>query len=195
MKPINSAALVLAAGSSSRLGHPKQLVSYKGTTLLRYTLDQIVDNFTPTYVLLGAYSEQIQKEVNLSDCKVLVFENWQEGMGSTIAFGTKEICKQQPQLQNLLISVADQPKLSSNFIEELLNMHSQQGKSITASHYSNALGAPTLFSNAHFDALKKLSGETGAKKIIQENRSTLASVDFPGGEMDIDTHEDLKILG
>jgi molybdenum cofactor cytidylyltransferase len=183
--------LLLAAGSSSRMGQSKQLLLVNGKPLLQKTVEELIAADTgDVIVVLGSNTEAHKKVI--ADYPIQVIENadWQKGMGSSIRAGINYISNQLPGSQAIIISVCDQPHLSSTYIKDLIRTYTNNKKSIVASAYKNTIGVPVLFDQSHFEALSRIQDKEGAKKILQKNISKVDSVSFPLGNIDLDTMED-----
>jgi molybdenum cofactor cytidylyltransferase len=194
------AIVVLAAGSSSRLGHPKQLLRYANKSLLNHLLSEAVKTTQPVVVVLGSNAEAIKPEIIDLPMEVLYNSEWEEGMASSIRCGLSWVLRNDPLLDAVIFMVADQPFVSASLLDELVrayrhsgNRHAgnrEAGKAIVASSYKDTIGVPALFDKAFFPALLGLQGQSGAKKIIGENRDSCITVPFPMGWVDVDTQED-----
>ncbi len=181
------AILILAAGNSSRLGHAKQLVPYRGKPLLQHVIDHAKESqLGEVYVVLGAWYQELKSEI--SAVNILRNENWQQGMGSSVATGVAAL---SPHIKGVIILQCDQPYLSASYLVEFAEYISDK---ILISDYGLASGPPSYFPAEYFDALIKLDGEKGAKAIIKEHMGKVTKVPFPEGSIDIDTEEDLKHL-
>lgn len=187
--------MVLAAGESTRMGEPKQLLQYNGQSLLNHTVQEAVNaNAGPVVVVLGANAGIIIKEVK--DKKVSVVENkeWQEGMASSVRAGIMAVQKIDPLVDGAIIMVCDQPFLSASLLNELVNKQRETGKPIVSCNYGKTIGPPALFHKSFFPELMKLKGDAGARKIIQQHSNEVATVLFPEGSIDIDTKKDFEEL-
>ena len=185
--------IILAAGESSRLGRPKQLLPFGGKTLLAHIADQALEAaLEPVIVVTGAYAAAVGD--SLRDRPVAIVHNprWEEGIASGIVAGLKELLSMQPHSRGVIVAVCDQPHLSATLLGELTEQFAVSGKSLVASVYLNTLGTPVLFGSRYFGALLHLSGAEGAKKLLKAYPDDVATVSFPGGEMDIDTEEDVN---
>jgi len=193
---VNSyAIIVLAAGSSSRMGRPKQLLPYNGKSLLEHTVDTANDtDASPVIVVLGANAALLEKEIN--EKKVHITENseWSEGMASSVRCGIKTLVQIAPYSDAAIIMVCDQPFVSPALLNELVAAQKNTGKDIVTSHYENAIGPPALFHKTVFPELLDLKGDAGARKIIEQRGTDIATVSFAKGEIDIDTESDYKAL-
>lgn len=186
--------LIVAAGNSSRLGEPKQLLKFKGKTLLRNVVEEAIKVSQSVVVVTGSGHSQISKEIE--DLKVKIVENihWNEGMGSSIKIGLTQLLNEFPEVQNIIISVCDQPFIEASIFSDLIQMQKDSQKGIVASKYSDTLGTPVLFTKKYFEELSRLSGQEGAKKMIQKFKDDIAEINFEKGAIDIDTQTDYQKL-
>jgi molybdenum cofactor cytidylyltransferase len=189
------AAIVLAAGASTRLGQPKQLLRIDGETLLRRTVRFAIDaGCLPVFVVLGCDATVLTPQLEGLAASAIINDQWQTGMASSLQAGLHAALDTSPSPADVMILVCDQPRLDASLLHSLLATHASQRSTITASRYLNTLGAPAIFSSAHFRELLELTGDQGARRILQQHRETVAAIDFPGGGFDIDTPEDLTQL-
>jgi molybdenum cofactor cytidylyltransferase len=184
-KPI--AILILAAGGSSRMGKPKQLLPFGDDTLLTHAIRtaQKVDG-TDFFVVIGAESETIEKSLNKLQVRTVVNSNWQEGIGSSIAIGIRKIGASA--YRGALILLADQPAVDEAHLTKLLQAFDDNPTRIIATAYPKNVGAPALFGHEHFHALMELSGDQGAQKILKQKDPIV--IEPPSYFDDIDTPED-----
>ncbi|TDW47980.1 molybdenum cofactor cytidylyltransferase [Flavobacterium sp. 270] len=187
--------VILAAGNSSRLGEPKQLLEFKNTTLLKNTINEalLVPN-SIVIVVTGAVHETIEKEIDPSKIKIVFNPDWELGMSSSIIAGLKEFMVSAPESNTCIFSVCDQPYLTHTVFEELVTAHSKTKKGIIASSYAGTFGIPVLFERKYFNALLELDEQSGAKKIIKNYIEDSSLVPFEKGVIDIDTQEDYQNL-
>ncbi|MFN2475069.1 MAG: NTP transferase domain-containing protein, partial [Chthoniobacterales bacterium] len=186
MKP-KIAALVLAAGSSSRMRKPKQLLRVGSRSLLRRSAEAATaSDVTATVIVIGAEAQAMRKELEGLPLKILENARWTEGVGTSISAGINWLADQSEPVEGVVIMVCDQPHVSAATINRLIATHSVTGKSIVASGYSGTLGVPALFAREHFDHLKSLPPERGAKRLILSHRETVAVVKFEDGAVDLD---------
>jgi molybdenum cofactor cytidylyltransferase len=187
--------LILAAGNSSRLGEPKQLLRYKGKTLISNVVDAAT-SVVPTRVtaVTGANAELISNELSKSSVSIVYNPHWQEGMSSSIRIGITHLKHKNPHLQGVILSVSDQPFVSSSLFLTLIETVKSTKKGIVASLYDNTFGTPVLFQKQYFDSLLCLKGVEGAKKLIKQFPEDVATIPFPQGGIDIDTQEDYRLL-
>ena len=191
----NTGIIILAAGESSRLGNIKQLLPFQGKTLLQHVIDEATKaGAQPIVVIIGANATKIAASIADSKVNILVNENWQEGMASGIVAGVHNIVSLDDSIKKIIVAVCDQPFVTSALLEQLDQMQSKSGKSIIACAYADTIGTPVLFTTKYFNQLLSLKGDEGAKKILINNKEDLATVDFPKGEIDIDTQKDYETL-
>ena len=187
--------VILAAGVSSRLGSPKQLLSYNGKTLLRHAVDEATNsNADFVVVVLGANADLLLKEIDATKASVIENKEWEEGMASSIRTGLKTLLKQQVQVDGVIFMVCDQPFVSSVVLNNLINSYKETGKPVVASDYGEVTGPPAFFHQSFFTELMQLKGDEGAKRIIQQHKNETATIPFPEGRIDIDREEDYEKL-
>ncbi|PTX41464.1 molybdenum cofactor cytidylyltransferase [Christiangramia gaetbulicola] len=187
--------VILAAGSSSRLGYPKQLVEFKGKPMLQHIID-VADSFEfETEVLvLGAASDEIKEKIEPKKFEILFNENWQEGMASSIRTGLERSLEKEQDLEHLLILLSDQPFVSKERIDALIKEQLAGNSEATFSEYDGDVGVPAIFSSSVFPYLKELKGDLGAKKLIYDKKIEFRTVKFEKGNFDVDTKEDVELL-
>jgi len=187
--------VILAAGSSSRLGYPKQLVEFKGKPMLQHILD-VADSFEfETEVLvLGAGAEEIKDKIEPRKFEILFNKNWEEGMASSIRIGLERSLEKEKDLEDLLILLSDQPFVSEERIEALIKEQLTGNSQTTFSEYDGDVGVPAIFSRSVFPFLKELKGDHGAKKLILDKKIEFRTVKFEKGNFDVDTKEDVELL-
>ena len=187
--------IILAAGESKRLGSPKQLLSFDGNTLLARVAKTACESMThPVIAVLGAHAEKIRPTLNIPGITVVNNEDWQEGMASSISKGLSSMMELYPQVDGILILVCDQPYLNPDLIKVLIDAQRDAGLPAAAASYSGKLGTPALFHKSLFSVLMLLSGDTGARKMLERMRENVVKVDFEMGDVDIDTQADYERL-
>lgn len=188
------AGMLLAAGGSSRLGHPKQLVRWDGKTLIRRAAEALIDaGCFPIVVVLGAEKERSELELKGLDAEIVVNDAWESGMGSSISRGVKAIIASGSVPDAVLISLCDQPFVTSEKLLPFLNAFRQSRPSLIAALYNNVAGVPALFSADLYPDLAALSGDKGAREIIK-NSPDAVTIPLPVAAIDVDTFGDLAQL-
>ncbi len=201
--PSQIAAVILAAGASTRMGTPKQLLQWQGKSLLRsITETAIAADCEPIIIVLGAYGDKIQAEV--SDLPVQIVNNpeWETGMGSSIRTGIQALVVQlcctggnrNMDVKATILLLCDQPFVSPQTIWQLRSIYDATHQSIVASSYQNTIGVPALFDRHLFSELLKLHQLEGAKTVIQRYLNTVETIDFPQGSIDLDTPQDYQLI-
>ncbi len=186
-----TALIILAAGESSRLGQPKQNLLFKGQTLLQRAVEAGLQSASAIiYVVLGANSGSI---IPVAGAVILHNNEWRTGMSSSIKKAMKEV-DNNPSVDSAIIMLCDQPFVTSEILNALINKQTETCKPIVASKYNAAIGVPALFARSVFEELLHLQGNEGAKKIIQRHIASVEVISFEQGSMDIDTAEDYEGL-
>jgi len=187
--------ILLAAGASSRLGKPKQLLLYQGKTLLQHGMQEANGTGAKTIVIvLGANADFLIKETASQSIEVILNTEWNEGMASSIRCGINKLLEIAPGIDAAIIMVCDQPYVTTKLLEDLVKKYQETGKPIIASIYEDNQGTPALFDKTIFASLLELKGDVGAKRIMKANPDLVALVNFPLGNIDIDTEEDYNSL-
>jgi molybdenum cofactor cytidylyltransferase len=189
------AAIVLAAGASTRLGQPKQLLQMNGESLLHRTIRLAEEGgCAPIFVVLGFEAERMQREIADLDVRVVINPKWQSGMGSSLRSGMEVLVKESQLPQKVVLLLSDQPMLSSEILFSLVKKSAETDSLIAASSYTGRLGVPAVFRKELYPDLQEVEGDKGAREVIQVYRDQTASIDFPEGIIDIDTAQDLELL-
>lgn len=185
---------ILAAGPSSRLGQPKQLINWQGEPLLRLMVRRALQtSASNVLVVLGAYAAQIIHCLTGEPVHVTINTQWSTGMGSSILHAIQFIKQNFMQTNAVIFMVCDQPFLTTEHLQKLIDHYQSHCSSVIASSYNNIAGVPALFDKKLFEQLLALKPEEGAAKIIRST-TELVTVPFPEGAYDIDTSADLAKL-
>ncbi|MCX6952748.1 MAG: nucleotidyltransferase family protein [Verrucomicrobia bacterium] len=191
-QPFRFGAVILAAGASTRMGSPKQLLEIDGRPLLIRAIDAaLASPAWPVVVVLGAHAEKIRPV--LARLPVLVAETpeWSEGMAASIRAGVTMLRQFSRALDGAVVALCDQPAFSAAVIAQLVAAQRTTGRSIVAAHYSGRNGAPALFLREHFPTLAHLTGEAGARTLLNGDPAHVAAVDLPALALDLDTPADV----
>ena len=177
---MNVAAIVLAAGASRRLGELKQLVRLQDETLVERAVRVCREaGCNPVVVVLGASADRVRETCSFKDALVIVNEGWSEGMGGSVRVGVNAL---GPGVNGCVITTCDMPAVSPEHLRKLIT-----ADEVTASFYAGRHGVPAYFPQAMFRRLMELQGDTGAREMLKN----ASAVELAGGEMDVDTVEDL----
>jgi molybdenum cofactor cytidylyltransferase len=187
--------IILAAGASTRMGQPKQLLAYNDANLMQHAIDEaLAAGSQQVIVVLGSGGEKISEQINKKQANVLYNKNWQEGIASSIRAGLQQSLLLSANVDAVILMVCDQPYVNAALLRNLVSQHIESGKHIVASQYKDTLGTPVLFHKTLFPQLLKLTGDTGAKKILMESKEQVQAVRFPLGDIDIDHMADYEML-
>jgi molybdenum cofactor cytidylyltransferase len=195
MSDTDCAAILLAAGASTRLGRPKQLIRLHHESLLRRTARLAVEAAcAPIFVVLGFEAEQMRQELHGLNVHALLNPDWPSGMASSLHCGVQALLSQNPVPDRVMLLLCDQPFISSDLLQSLLQKNDENDALITASFYADKLAVPAIFRQPLYPEMQKVKGDQGARQIIQMHRGNATSIPFPDGTIDIDTVEDLKAI-
>jgi CTP:molybdopterin cytidylyltransferase MocA len=187
-------AIILAAGASSRLGQPKQLLRIGEETLLEGALRIARDaGAAPVLVVLGAHAEAIGKSIAFKGAIPVQNDLWPQGISTSIHAGLRaiEACALQP--SGVLIMPCDQVRLTAAHLSALILTFEAYGEdAIIASTYAGVLGIPAVFPRSVFANLYALTGDKGARSLLAAPPCSVIPLPFEGGEVDVDLPADLK---
>ena len=189
--------LLLAAGGSSRMGQPKQLLPWGNQTLIEYQIGILQDAGNPINVVIGSNSDLVIPVIEKYPVNIFINTEWESGMGSSISFGIGQIIQKFPAADGVLITLLDQPLLTTSYFEKMFDAYQPNSKQILVSRSASGwTGVPVLFDALYFKDLTQLKNDEGARKIIKRNEEQVILLE--GGEMleDMDTPEKyLQLLG
>lgn len=186
--------IILAAGNSSRMKQPKQLLAFKNKTLLSHTVAEAQKSGMPVIMVLGANEEKIKEQLKNISAQIAFNEKWGEGVSSSIKAGIKKALENHIDSENCILCVCDQPYISATVFQQLIDKKTTSGKKIIASSYAETLGTPVLFDKKYFSLLMNLQGDEGAKKLLSVHKDEVAFISFEKGACDIDTKTDYEEL-
>jgi molybdenum cofactor cytidylyltransferase len=179
-----TAAIVLAAGASTRLGEPKQLVMLGGETLLERAVRVAREaGCAPVLVVVGASFPEVLAYNKLGDAIQVINNTWQKGMATSIERGVRTLGIVAKDADGVVLMTCDQPAVTPEHLRAL----AATGQ-VIASAYAGRRGVPAYFPSSSFPALLNLQGDAGARELLRE----AATVDLAGGELDVDTAADLE---
>lgn len=187
--------VILAAGGSRRMGEPKQLLRLDGSALIKRAVRVAVGSrASHCLVVLGHESERCAAEVHGLPVSVIVNENWQDGMGTSIRAGMVALQRDHPEVDGVIFMPCDLPFLTSRVLDELVEVHLATAAGIVACSYDGTHGIPALFHALWFQRLTQLKGGQGAKVLFDPPTDDVAFVRFPGGAIDLDTPADVALV-
>jgi molybdenum cofactor cytidylyltransferase len=176
--------IVLAAGGSSRLGQPKQLVTFKGKTLIQNAVDIAQEaGADQVLVVVGAEAESVRTE--LGRAQIIENTRWREGLSTSIQSGVIEL---ERDCEVVVITLCDQPLITAEHIKALVM--ELEKSSVAATAYDGTIGVPAAFTREVFSQLLALNGDKGAKSLLLTHPNP-ALVPLPQAAVDVDTPTDL----
>jgi len=190
-------AVVLAAGNSTRMGEPKQLLRLGGRTVLERTLENVCAAGVDEVVLvLGAFAEKIRQELptNLFDgLKVVVNRDYEQGMARSLREGLAAVI---PQMDAVLIVLADQPFVRPQTIGRIIERYRQSDAEIVIPFYEGKRGNPVLLDRSVFAEAMALQGDVGFRALFGRHVAGIVEVDVAdeGVLLDIDSRDDYERL-
>ena len=192
-----AALVLLAAGGSTRLGSPKQLLTHQGTSLLRRAAQTaLATRCRPVVVVLGSHAEPLTAELTGLPVQILTHPTWSQGMGGSVRLGVAAALAAHPAPNAVLLTLCDQPLILPDALERLLAAFDSAARpdAIVAAAYLDTVGVPVLFGPAYFDALLTLAPDAGAKRLLQRHAAQVIPVPLPEAAVDIDTREQYDCL-
>jgi len=184
------AIIILAAGASSRMGTPKQLLPYQNSSLIRSLAGTALHSKAEKVIIvLGHWYEDIRKELDGLDVELVHNSEWKSGMSSSLRMGLNVLGKN---IEAAIVLLCDQPKVTTALLDAIIRTYEHSRKPIIACRYGTTVGVPALFDRSLFEELQKLQGDIGAKKIIERRASDRRVIEFPEGDVDIDTPEEYQ---
>jgi molybdenum cofactor cytidylyltransferase len=188
-----TAAIVLAAGLSRRMGRPKLLLEFKGRPVIRHAVERVIAaRLHPVLVVTGAEHDALARALAGLEVQLAVNPTPESGQGSSVGVGVSAL---PAGTDAVLIALGDQPGVPAEVIPALIEALKQPGKAIAAPRYADGLGNPVLFGSSVFQELLALGGDRGARSVIERDPSRLAVVEVASPmPRDIDTPEDYESL-
>ena len=189
-----TAAVVLAAGTSARMGTAKQLLQIDGRPLVQHVLDSVQRSRVGEIVLvLGHSAEPIQRELKLEGVKVVLNDNFLQGMGTSLKSGLAAV---DSKVQSALIILADQPFVRPETLDQLIAEHERTRAQIVIPTYRGFRGNPVLLDRSVFPEVMGLSGDIGCRAIFGDHQDGIVKlgVGDVGILLDIDQKSDYESL-
>ena len=188
------AAVILAAGRSSRMGAPKQLLEIEGKTLLRRTTEMVLASDIGagrTSVVVGSHGDQCWRQVEDLPCHRISNHNWEDGLSTSVKESLL-FWQAFKETHAALFVPCDLPFLSTQHINALLKAYQESGAPLVVSRFAEVLGSPGVFGQELWDEMLRLEGDEGARKIIRRHQDEAIAVEFEGGQFDLDTPQDVE---
>jgi molybdenum cofactor cytidylyltransferase len=193
VKRPKTAMIILAAGESNRMGAIKQNLPWKKTTLLGHAIEQgsasIIDK---VFVVVGANAKPVINKISKYDITIIRNENWQQGMGTSIACAMHIFDEKSLHFDAIIIALSDQPLIDSIHYNNLIYNLLKNNKTIIATQIDDRAGVPAIFASKHFNALSKLDKDYGARKILRNNSEDIQTINIGDKTIDMDTMDTYK---
>ncbi len=187
---MKTAIIILAAGMSSRMGKTKQLLPYKHTTLLGWTVEQVINiSNTEVICVTGANQQEVEESISEQDLTFVYNAQYKEGLSSSIRAGINYITSKN--FEKVLIILADQPFVTKNYLKDIISKSNDYPDKIIASNYGKRIGVPALFPQKYYQHLITISGDKGAKELLNKFSDTIFKMPEVN-LIDIDTQEEYK---
>jgi molybdenum cofactor cytidylyltransferase len=189
------AIILLAAGGSARLGTPKQMLPVGDDTLLtRAARTALMARAGRVIVVLGAHADACQQALTGLPVEIVLNAAWADGQASSLRAGLARLAAGASP-EAVIIMLCDQPKASPDLLDTLIARYHATRAPVVASRYApDVVGPPALFDRTLFAQLETLTGDVGARRVIEAHGAKLETVPFPGGTLDIDTPADANAL-
>jgi len=188
---MNIAVLILAAGNSSRMGSPKQLLPVGKKTLLGIAVESALKSkANTTYCVLGANAEKIAKSLEHYNVELILNPDYNKGLSSSITAGIDYIFPLN--FDAVLVTLGDQPFVDSIFLNKMIDSFHKNPLLISASRYAKNFGVPAIFPKSYFQQLQKLDGDKGAKELLNSQKTPIRAIQTQiiTDLFDIDTPKD-----
>jgi molybdenum cofactor cytidylyltransferase len=190
----STSAIILAAGSSTRMGAAKQLLRLDGRPLLQHVLDNVRASDVEEIVLvLGASAEIIRGEIDAHNGRVVLNQNYQDGIGTSLKAGLSAV---DPGAEAALIVLADQPFVRPETLNQLIAEHRRSNAQIVIPLYRGFRGNPVLLDRAVFPEVMAVGGDIGCRAVFGDHLDGIVKVpvDDVGILLDIDRKSDFEAL-
>ncbi|HEV8233664.1 MAG TPA: nucleotidyltransferase family protein [Gemmatimonadaceae bacterium] len=195
-------AVLLAAGSARRFDGSQKLLALVPTSdgpapLVRLSVSALLDaGLTHVVVVIGRDADGVRASLAGLDVRFVINEEYATGLSSSLRIGVSQATRVWPTDDALLIALGDQPLTGSGVLESILRTVAERGKrSIVAPRFRGELGNPVLFPRAVVPELLEVSGDRGARGVVERDQSRVHYVDFESAmPPDVDTVSDLAVL-
>ena len=183
--------VLLAAGAGSRFGGAKQLADVAGEPMVRRVARIVLETDIAVIAVTGAYADDVEAVLDDLPLSVIRCEDWQLGMGNSLAAGVRELARTFTHASAVLVCLADQPMLDSAFLKRMLQRHAAAPDRILVTEHGGNQGPPVLFPRDCFEALMMLCGPRGARSVLEREAARIETLAFAAA-IDVDTQDELK---
>jgi molybdenum cofactor cytidylyltransferase len=186
-------AIVLAAGAATRMGAQKQLLRYRGLTLLEHCIGEALEaQLNPVIVVVGAGAREVRAVLAAQPVEIVENAAWRSGMGSSLSAGMQSLLNTSATAVAVLL--ADQPRVRAEHLIAMRQLLETDSALAVAAHYSGGLGVPAFFKRKLFATLASLPPDAGARRLLRESGLHVSAYPLPEAAVDIDTPEDFAQL-
>jgi molybdenum cofactor cytidylyltransferase len=188
------AAVILAAGLSSRMGANKLLAEWRGKPLVRWTVESaLTSEAKPVIVVTGHDAAKVEAALKGLDVRVVPSPDYASGLSASLKSGIRAV---PPSCDGAIVLLGDMPEIGSGLIDRMIAAFSRaDGRSICVAGHEHRRGNPVLWSRAYFPEIEALTGDTGAKELISQNEDAVCDIEAGGAALrDIDTPDALAAL-
>ncbi len=181
-------AVLLAAGGAVRMGRPKLLLAVEGESLVRRAAEAAcASRCRPVVAVLGSNAHALAGELAGLRVRPVINPLWRSGLASSIRMGIRSLPRS---CEAAVLLLADQPRVGAAEIDRLVSTWLGSGRPAAAASYGGIVGAPAVFERGLFHALRALSGDAGAKRLLQDLGDRVEKVPLKEGAEDLDTWEE-----
>ncbi len=186
--------ILLAAGASSRMEKiPKQLLEFRGKTLLRYAAETaLASQCHPVCVVLGDNAKKLRTEIADLPIEITFNLNWEMGLSSSLQAGLRKVLEIESKITAVCVMLADQPLITAGIINNLINIFECGENPLVVCQYAETTGVPVILARSLFNEIHDLKGDAGAKKIIQKHFAFAAKLFVPEAALDVDSWDDYE---
>jgi molybdenum cofactor cytidylyltransferase len=189
------AAIILAAGAATRMGQLKQLLPYRGGTLLEHCIQEARSaGFDPVIVVVGAEADAVRARIAQYPVEIVENSDWARGMGTSVVAGVRAVERLGTESAGVALLLADQPLVTAAHLAAMRAALAQTSATAIAAEYNGTLGVPALFKRAMLPQLAALAPEAGARGLLRDAGMEVIAFPLPAAASDIDTPEDFAAL-
>ncbi len=184
--------LIPAAGSSQRLGQPKQLLKYKSGTLIQHAIEN-AQSITPGEIIVvtGANAEAVRKAVQATQVRWIHNPHWSKGMGESIALGAASV---SPRSTGLMVLLCDQWRIQAEDLHKLAETWRSAPEHIVCARAEGLNMPPVIFPSSCYEQLRCLKGDRGARSLLADHPEILTQLPLENAACDLDTQAHLDAL-